>query len=147
MLFACVFMCVLGLTIPANVCYNWNVAMVQQTTMENGTMVNKKTYSVSGNGIASSKTNEVTFNYDGLDDATVRAMCGPYEQCEVIRLQGVDRKTLRSGATLTPHTVVVREGRPRVARVAPMTNDALIAELLRRGVLNQEMVDAITSAE
>ena len=110
-------------------------------------MENKRVYSVSGNDVKST-TNTVMFNYEGLDDTTVKAMQGPFEQNEVIRLQGADRAVLRKGGVLTPHTIVVREGRPtRVTRIAPMSNDALIAELVRRGVLNEEMVDAITSAE
>lgn len=110
-------------------------------------MLNKKTYSVRRDENTPAVSNVVTFDYTGLDVPTVTAMSGPYEQCETIRLQSADRKTLRTGQTLTPHTIMVRDGRPRVARVAPMTNDALIAELLRRGVLNEEMVAAITSAE
>jgi hypothetical protein len=113
-------------------------------------MQNKKTYSVSGNGIAIAKSNTVTFDYTGLDDTTVSAMCGPFEQNEVIRLQGVDRKLLRANKPLWAHTIIVRDGRVRGTRgvtvvVREMTTDEMLTALVESGTLNDEMVAAITA--
>lgn len=112
-------------------------------------MQNTKTYSVRRDENTPATANTVTFDYTGLDDTTVLAMCGPFEQNEVIRLQSVDRKTLRSNKPLSPHTIVVRDGRVRAARgvvVRAMTNAEMIAALLADGTLNDEMVAAITGS-